>query len=97
MASLDVDSFFTNISLDETINIIIEKLFSEKETVYNLNKDQFKCLLTFASKESYFLFDGELYQQVDGVAMGCPLGPTLANIFICHYEVICVRNCSLEC
>ena len=97
MASLDVDSLFTNIPLDETINIIIEKLFSENETVHNLNKDQFKCLLTLATKESYFLFDGELYQQVDGVAMGSPLGPTLANIFLCHYEDIWLRNCSLEC
>ena len=60
MASLGVDSLFTNIPLDETINIIIEKLFSENETVHNLNKDQFKCLLTLATTESYFLFDGEL-------------------------------------
>ena len=97
MASLDVDSLFTNIPLDETINIIIEKLFSENETVHNLNKDQFKCLLTLATKESYFLFDGELYQQVDSVAMGSPQGPTLANIFLCHYEDIWLRNCSLEC
>ena len=48
--------------LDETIKIIIEKLFSENETVYNLNKKQFKCLLTFETKESNFRFDGELYQ-----------------------------------
>ena len=72
-ASLDVDSLFTNIPLDKTINIIIEKLFSEKETVHNLNKNQFKCLLTLATKESHFLFDGELYQQIDGVATGSPL------------------------
>ena len=32
MASLDVDCLFTNIPLDETVNIIIEKLFSENET-----------------------------------------------------------------
>ena len=57
----------------------------------------FKCLLTLATKESYFLFDEELYQQVDGVAMGSPLGPTLANIFLCHYEDIWLHNCSLEC
>ena len=46
MASLDVDSLFTNIPLDETINIIIEKLFSKNETINNLNKGQYKCLLT---------------------------------------------------
>ena len=72
-------------------------MFSENETVHNLNKDQFKYLLTLATKESYFLFGGELCQQVDGVAMASSLGPTLANIFLCHYEDIWLRNCSLEC
>ena len=62
MLSLDFDSFFTNIPLDKTINTIIEKLFYENETVHNLNKDQFKCFLTIASKESCFLFDGVFYQ-----------------------------------
>ena len=80
MASFNVDSLFTNIPSDETINII-EKLFSENETVHNLNKDQFKSLSTLATKESYFLFEGELYQQVDSVTMGSPLVPTLGNIF----------------
>ena len=29
--------------------------------------------------------------------MESPLGPTLANIFLCHYEDIWLGNCSLEC
>ena len=53
--------------------------------------------LTLVTKESNFLFDRELYRQVDGVAMGSPLGPTLANIFLCHYEDIWLPNYSLEC
>ena len=28
--------------------------------------------------------------------MGSSLGPTLANIILCHYEDIWLRNCSLE-
>ena len=59
MASLDVDSLFTYIPLGETINI----MSFENETVHNLNKDQFKCLLTLATKESHFIFDGELYKK----------------------------------
>ena len=33
-----------------------------------------------------FSFNGELYKQVDGVAMGSPLGPVLANIFMGYIE-----------
>ena len=43
--------------------------------------------------ESFFIFDGKFYQQCDGVAMGSPLGPTLANIFMFHFENIWFENC----
>ena len=33
-----------------------------------------------------FQFDGQLYEQREGVAMGSPLGPLLANVFMCHLE-----------
>ena len=29
-----------------------------------------------------FQFNGQLYQQTDGVAMGSPLGPLMANVFM---------------
>ena len=29
-----------------------------------------------------FLYNGQLYKQIDGVAMGSPLGPTLANWYL---------------
>ena len=39
-------------------------------------------MLAFATKKSDFIFNGEYYDQIDGVAMGSPLGPVLANIFM---------------
>ena len=33
-----------------------------------------------------FQFDGKLYEQIDGVAMGSPLGPLMANAFLCSIE-----------
>ena len=37
--------------------------------------------MSLAAKDSHFIFDGKLYKQIDGVAMGPPLGPTLTNAF----------------
>ena len=51
-----------------------------------LPRSVLKDLLEFATKKSHFIFDGHYYDQIDGVAMGSPLGPILANIFMCHFE-----------
>ena len=96
MASLDVDSLFLNIPLDGTINICTESIFNESDTVVGLNKSEFKELLSLATKESYFIFNELLYKQIDGVAMGSPLGPTLANAFLCFYEKKWLEHCPEE-
>ena len=85
MGSVDFDSLFTNIPLEETIDICTNTLFENMEKV-GLSKIEFKELLSLATKESYFIFNGQLYKQVDGVAMGSPSGPTLANAFLVHFE-----------
>ena len=41
-----------------------------------------KRLLEFATKETHFLFKGNLYDQ------GFPLAPVLANLFMGHHEII---------
>ena len=38
--------------------------------------------------ESFFIFDEKFYEQCDTVAMDSALGPTLANVFMCHFENI---------
>ncbi|XP_057296240.1 uncharacterized protein LOC130625194 [Hydractinia symbiolongicarpus] len=93
MASLDVDSLFTNIPLQETIDICTDSLFSETDLVSNFCKSDFRKLLSLATENSYFTFDGQLFKQVDGVAMGSPLGPSLANAFLSHHEKTWLDNC----
>ena len=50
-------------------------------------------MLKLATIQSSFIFDNILYKQIDGVAMGSPLGPTLANAIICHYEKNWLNEC----
>lgn len=47
-------------------------------------------------KESIFVFDNQLYQQKDGVAMGSLLGPTLRNLFLCFHETSWLPDCLNE-
>ena len=43
-------------------------------------------MLSLILRESIILFDNKHYSQIDRVAMGFPLGPTLANVFLCYHE-----------
>ena len=87
MCSLDVISLFTNVPLDETIQICLDRLYSGLPDPPQLPRSVLKDLLQFATKKSHLMiFDGHYYDQSDGVAMGSPLGPDLANIFMCHFE-----------
>ena len=96
MASFDIKSLFTNIPLQETINLCVENLFQDRTHVDNLSKDSFRELLTRTMSESLILFDQEFYKQHDGVAIGSRLGPTLANVFLYYHEKIWLQNCPSE-
>ena len=96
MASFDIESLFTNIPLDETINICVNNVFGNKKRVMGLLKKDFKQLLTLSVKSSCFVFNNVYYQQVDGVAMGSPLGPTLGNLFFVNYESKWLKECSVQ-
>ena len=102
-ASFDVTSLFTNIPVQETIEIILNRLFQDNDFIFDnyecqsaLNKCQLKELLQLASLDNHFLFDGEIYKQIDGVAMGSPLGPTLVMAFMCYRKEQWLADWPLE-
>ena len=93
MASFDVESLFTNVPLKETTDIITDRLSTGGFNTVGIDRGQLKKLLDIATSESVFLFGNELYSQIDGVCMGSCLGPTYANVFLCHYENIWLDQC----
>ena len=88
LVSYDVSALFINV--DETIGILARKAFKDdwfnKEYKLNITEADLIELLEVSTKNQLFQFQGVLYEQVDGVAMGSPLGPLIANAFICNTE-----------
>ena len=86
----DVTALFTNVPARETITILVERAFSDNwfndTSDLNLTKDQLREVLELATTNQLFQLNGTLYEQVEGVAMSSPLGPLLANTFMCSIE-----------
>ena len=72
----------------------MDKIYKDKVIKTKLKKDQFRELLELCTKNMHFSFNNAIYRQVDGVAMGSPLGPVLANIFMVHLENCMVPSLS---
>ena len=49
-----------------------------------------KKLLTICTKNEDFSFNNDIYIHTDGVALGAPLGPVLANVFMVELESLLV-------
>ena len=49
-------------------------------------------LLEFCITSTYFSFQGKYYEQVEGAAMGSPLSPIVANIYMETFEVEAIRS-----
>ena len=86
LISYDVCNLFTSISVKETIDFAADLLFDPNPD-FKTTKNQLKFFFDFTTSDSHFYFDGSFYAQIDAVAMGSPLGPVLANLFMGYHEV----------
>ena len=91
LISYDVTSLITNIPLSETIDLAVNTIFQHEPNL-KMKKEELRKLFTFATSESHFIFDGKIYDQIDGVTMGSPLGPVLANLFMGYHEGKWIEN-----
>ena len=83
---------FTNVPLEETIEIILKRIYINKDITTDIPKQEMKELLIYGTKNVHFTFNNETYIQVDGVEMGSSLGPVLANIFMVELETSVIPN-----
>ena len=85
LVSYDVTSLFTNIPLQETIDIAINLIFNHNPNL-NITRKELKKLFLFATSQAHFIFNNKFYNQIDGVAIASSLAPVVANIFMGFHE-----------
>ena len=51
-------------------------------------------LLEFCLKNTYFSFQGQFYEQVEGAAMGSPVSPIVANLYMEYLEQKSSKHCT---
>ena len=83
LTSYDVTSLFTSVPIDPALNMIKELL--EKDEKLNdrivLSVQDITELLGFCQHNTYYSFQNKFYDQIEGVAMGSPASPIVANLY----------------
>ena len=86
--SYDVKALFTSVPIHPVVKIIKNKLANDKDLQQGTTMaiQHIISLLEFCLRSTCFVFQGQYYDQIEGAAMGSPLSPIVANIFIEDFE-----------
>ena len=69
MCNFDIESFYTNIPVSDTIDIIINRLFTQgSDNLNGFTKREFIIIFEPCFKHFYIKFNNKIYQQLDGLA-----------------------------
>ena len=89
MVSYDVEALFTSVPVKPAITIIQKKLEADKDLHLRtkMSSKQIISLLEFCLTSTYFTYQGRFYEQTEGIAMGSPMSPIVANLFMEELEI----------
>ena len=88
LSSYDVSALFTSVPIDTALNIIKDLLDKDNTLKERTVMEVWDIilLLEFCVKNTYFSFQGQFYEQVEGAAMGSPVSPIVANLYMKYLE-----------
>uniref|UniRef100_A0A5S6R1L5 Reverse transcriptase domain-containing protein n=1 Tax=Trichuris muris TaxID=70415 RepID=A0A5S6R1L5_TRIMR len=99
LVSYDVKDLFTNIPIPKTLSVLKELLNNDITLVQRTKLNPFHVvkLASFCMHEgNYFRFQDRFFTQRNGVPMGSPLSPVLAEVFMEHFEQIAFDNINMD-
>ena len=94
MVSFDVTALFTSIPVTEAVSVIKDRL-NQDTTLKDrceLSVNQIITLLEICLNTTYFIYAGVFYKQKKGAAMGSPVSPIVANLYMEHFEERAIRE-----
>ena len=88
MVSFDVESLFTNVPIDAAVEAALQKLENDPNLAdrTTLTPAQIADLLNFVLRSTYFQYNGSIYEQREGAAMGSPVSAVIANLYMESFE-----------
>ena len=86
--SYDIKALFTSVPIKPVIDIIKTKLENDNnlKSRTSMSIDHIISLLEYCLNSAHFVFQGQHYEQQEGAAMGSPLSPIIANLYMESFE-----------
>ena len=82
LVSFDVKSLFTNVPVDDALVAIEQVMKSINDEDLPIPKEDYLKLVKLCMKFGCFSYNDEEYVQISGLAMGSPLSPVAACLFM---------------
>ena len=94
IASYDISALFTSVSIDPAINIIRGKLELDQELNFRttMQVELISSLLEFCLKTIHSQFQDRFFEQLQGAAMGTPISPIVANLYMEDFEIKAINT-----
>ena len=92
--SYDVKALFTCVPIQPALDII-KKLLEEGNELQlrtSMSVKHITCLLKFCLRSTYFTLQDKYYEQVEGAAMGSPISPIVANLYMEDFEMRAINT-----
>ena len=84
LVTMDVRALYTNIDHEEGVEACIEKLDTRKNI--SIPSTTIGSLILLVLQSNAFRFGDAIYRQIMGTAMGTPMAPNYANLFMAKFE-----------
>ncbi|CAH8450356.1 unnamed protein product [Heterobilharzia americana] len=94
MVSFDVTSLYTKIPINMALEAVRNQLDTDSQLTQRTKASVGEIMLgvQLCLTSTVFKFQGKIYRQTEGVAMGSPISPIVADIFMDSWEDMALRT-----